>query len=111
MYAEKLKDLERRKLLRRFEDRASPQGARVAFDGRNYVNFASNDYLGLANHPRLIEEAAKALKGYGFGAGASRLLGGGSVLHSHLEEKIARFKGVQSSLIFNSGSVVRATAT
>jgi len=103
MFAEKLKILEGQKLLRQLKDRASPQGSRIIFDGKEYVNFSSNDYLGLANHPYLIENVRNALDVYGFGAGASRLLGGGSILHKRLEDKVAQFKGTESSLVFNSG--------
>ena len=71
--------------------------------GKEYINFSSNDYLGLANHPYIIDKAKKAMDEYGFGSGASRLLSGGSILHKELEEKIARFKDTESALVFNSG--------
>jgi 8-amino-7-oxononanoate synthase len=103
MFSEKLRILAEESLLRDVRDRASPQGPRVRFDGGEYINFSSNDYLGLANHPCLIEKIKKALDEYGFGAGASRLLGGGSELHRNLEYRTAQYKGTESSLVFNSG--------
>jgi 8-amino-7-oxononanoate synthase len=103
MYAGKLKILEEQNLLRHLKDREFSQGPRIMFEGKEYVNFSSNDYLGLANHPFLIDRAKKAMDKYGFGPGASRLLSGGSIMHKHLEDRISQFKGTESSLIFNSG--------
>jgi 8-amino-7-oxononanoate synthase len=103
VYAGKLKILEEQNLLRHLKDREFSQGPRIMFEGKEYVNFSSNDYLGLANHPFLIDRAKKAMDKYGFGPGASRLLSGGSILHKHLEDRISQFKGTESSLIFNSG--------
>jgi 8-amino-7-oxononanoate synthase len=103
MLSEKLRILEETDLLRNFRDRESPQGPKIRFDGREYINFSSNDYLGVANHPNLIEKIKKALDEYGFGSGASRLLSGGSDLHRCLEYKTAKFKDTESSLVFNSG--------
>ncbi len=103
MFSEKLKILREKNLLRNLKYRDSSQGPRIRFGGREYINFSSNDYLGFANHPYLIENIKKALDEYGFGAGASRLLGGGSALHKRLEHKVAEFKDTGSSLVFNSG--------
>lgn len=103
MFGEKLALLRQNNLLRHVIDRASAQGARIVIDGKEYLNFASNDYLGLANHPYVIERAKKSMTRYGLGAGASRLLGGGTVLHHKLEKGIADFKQTESALIFNSG--------
>ena len=103
MFSEKLRILEEKNLLRNLRDRESSQGPRIRFDGREYINFSSNDYLGLANHPYLIEATKKALDEYGFGSGASRLLGGGSELHKRIEHETAQFKDTESSLVFNSG--------
>ncbi|MEW6675919.1 MAG: 8-amino-7-oxononanoate synthase [Nitrospirota bacterium] len=101
--SEKLKILKEKSLLREIKDRESPQGPRVQFGGREYINFSSNDYLGLANHPYIIDKAKKAMDNYGHGSAASRLLGGGSILHKELEERIAQFKGTEAALVFNSG--------
>ena len=103
MYAGQLKILEEQNLLRRLNDRECSQEPRIMFEGKEYVNFSSNDYLGLANHPFIIDGAKKAMDKYGFGPGASRLLSGGSILHKHLEDRISQFKGTESSLVFNSG--------
>lgn len=103
MFFEKLKILKGKSLFREIKDRESSQGPRVQFGGREYINFSSNDYLGLANHPYIIEKAKKAMDDYGHGSAASRLLSGGSILHKELEERIARFKNTETALVFNSG--------
>lgn len=81
----------------------SPQGARVRFAGQELVNLSSNDYLGLAAHPALIEAAAQALRDFGAGAGASRLICGSLAPHHRLEESLAAFKGTEAALSFSSG--------
>jgi 8-amino-7-oxononanoate synthase len=103
MFADELHQLEIRGLLRLILSRQSAQGRRVRIKGRYYLNFSSNDYLGLANHPETAASIARAAGRFGSGSGASRLLAGGTVLHSRLEEEIARFKDCQSALLFNSG--------
>ena len=103
MFFEKLKILKENRLFREIKDRASPQGSKIKLGGREYVNFSSNDYLGLANHPYIINEVKKALDEYGSGSGASRLISGGSILHKELEDKTAQFKETESALVFNSG--------
>ncbi len=103
MFSEKLRILKEKRLFRNLQDRASPQGAKVKFGDREYINFSSNDYLGLSTHPYVIEKAKKAMDDYGYGSGASRLLGGGSILHKELENKVAQFKNTEAALIFNSG--------
>ncbi len=103
MFSESLIRLKEKNLLREIKDRNSPQGTRIVIDKKEYINFSSNDYLGLANHPHVIESSRKAIETFGFGSGASRLLCGGSILHSELEKKTAEFKGTESALIFNSG--------
>jgi 8-amino-7-oxononanoate synthase len=103
MFSEKLKILKEKGLFREIKDRASPQGPRVTFGEKEYINFSSNDYLGLSTHPFVIERAKRAMDNYGYGSGASRLLGGGSILHKELEDKIAQFKEAEAALVFNSG--------
>jgi len=103
MFSEKLKILKEKGLLRETKDRASPQGPRIVFGEKEYINFASNDYLGLSTHPYVMNRAKAAVDEFGYGSGASRLLGGGSILHKDLEAKIAQFKGTEAALVFNSG--------
>ncbi len=103
MFSQGLQELYEQGLIRIIEDRASAQAARMRIDDEELINFASNDYLGLASHPEIIRAAAGSMKEFGFGGVASRLLGGGSILHGDLEQKIARFKGTEASLIFNTG--------
>jgi len=77
----------------------------VIIDGKKVINFCSNNYLSLANDPRLKEAAIEAINKYGVGSGASRLVCGNMVLHEKLEEKIAEFKKTEAALVFNSGYV------
>ena len=108
MFLEKLEILKKENLLRYITDRDSAQGPGIVISGKEYINFASNDYLGLAGHPYIREKAKNAIDFYGFGAGASRLLGGGCALHKELEERTALFKGTEASLVFNSGYAANA---
>lgn len=79
-----------------------PQGVRVTLDGKPYLSFASNDYLGLANHPALIEAARQATE-FGVGAGAAHLLTGHHRLHHTLEAELAEFVGLPAALLFSTG--------
>ncbi len=81
----------------------SPQGAWLTVDGRRVLNFCSNNYLGLANHPRLVEAARKAMEQYGVGPGAVRTIAGTMRLHVELERRLAEFKGVEAAITFQSG--------
>ena len=81
----------------------SPQGSRIEIDGRTFLNFSSNDYLGLANDPVTKEAALEAVKCWGAGSGASRLVCGSLAPHHELEESIAEFKGTEASITFSSG--------
>jgi glycine C-acetyltransferase len=79
------------------------QGRQVTVDGREALMFCSNNYLGLADHPRLKKAAMGAAERYGTSSGASRLVSGTMELHRQLEEAIAAFKGTEAALVFNSG--------
>jgi 8-amino-7-oxononanoate synthase len=103
MFEEDLKALEEQWLVRQLLARASSQGPVIAIGRKKFVNFSSNDYLGLADHPDLVKAAAEAMHKYGFGAGASRLLAGGTLLHEKLEKSLAAWKGVEAAVVFNSG--------
>jgi len=100
---QKLDDLENRSLRRRLRVSDAPTGPVVQFNGKSLHNFASNDYLGLAGHPEVVEAAVRATREYGAGAGASRLVTGTQRPHAELEEKIAGFKGTEAALVFGSG--------
>ncbi len=78
-------------------------GGLIEFDGKSFIDFSSNDYLGLSNHPRLKEAAKQATDRFGTGSSASRLLSGSLKLHEELECKIAAFKDKEAALAFNSG--------
>jgi len=81
----------------------SAQGARIVVDGEEKLNFCSNNYLGLANHPRLKEAAQKAIERWGVGPGAVRTIAGTMDLHLELERRLAAFKGVEATISFQSG--------
>jgi glycine C-acetyltransferase/8-amino-7-oxononanoate synthase len=111
----RLDELRESGLYRRMRHVSGPQGARVVLDGRPVLLLCSNNYLGLADHPRVREAAADAAMRWGAGAGASRLVSGTMTVHRRLEEALAAFKGTESSVLFGSGylanlGVVGATA-
>ncbi|EEF61073.1 8-amino-7-oxononanoate synthase [Pedosphaera parvula] len=81
----------------------SPQSPRIELNGKPFLNFSSNDYLGLANHPDLKAAAIKAIEKFGAGSGASRLICGSLTPHFELEAALAAFKGTESALSFSSG--------
>jgi glycine C-acetyltransferase len=81
----------------------SPQGAWLVVDGKRVLNFCSNNYLGLANHPKLVQAAREATSTYGVGPAAVRTIAGTMDLHLQLEQKLADFKGVDSAITFQSG--------
>ena len=82
---------------------SSPQGAWLVVDGKKVLNFCSNNYLGLANHPKIVKAARKATKTYGVGPGAVRTIAGTMDLHIELEKRLAAFKGVEAAITFQSG--------
>ena len=99
-------DLQQREadgLLRRRRVLQSPQGARVQVDGEDVLSFCSNDYLGLANHPALVQAACEGAQRFGVGAGASHLVTGHSAAHHELEQKLAEFTGLPAALLFSTG--------
>jgi 8-amino-7-oxononanoate synthase len=108
--AERLEELHDQGLYRRLRLIESPQGARVLLDGRPVLLLCSNDYLGLAAHPRVREAAAKAAMRWGAGAGASRLISGTMEPHRRLEERLAGFKGYGAALLFGSGYLANTGA-
>src|SRR6266542_3760850 len=79
------------------------QRARTRFDGRDVINLASNNYLGLAAHPRMKEAASKAAAELGAGSGAVRTIAGTMTLHTELEQRFAEFKGAEAAIMFQSG--------
>src|SRR5205807_8001624 len=79
------------------------QKARTRFDGRDVINLASNNYLGLAAHPRMKRAASEAATRYGAGSGAVRTIAGTMSLHTELERRFAAFKGAEAAIMFQSG--------
>ncbi|MFH1208955.1 MAG: 8-amino-7-oxononanoate synthase, partial [Candidatus Omnitrophota bacterium] len=103
LFSQELKSLKEKNLYRHLRILEDPQGTHATFKGRELLLFCSNDYLGLSRHPRVIRAAQKALKIYGVGAGAARLISGTSKAHAALEKKLAQIKGKESALVFASG--------
>ena len=90
-------------LYNRIRTLSSPQGAWLIVDGERVLNFCSNNYLGLANHPKIVAAARKALETYGIGPAAVRTIAGTMELHVELEKRLAAFKGVDAAITFQSG--------
>jgi 8-amino-7-oxononanoate synthase len=98
-----LADLEGRGLRRALRSIDRAEGSRIVIDRRTFVNFASNDYLGLATNPRVRAAAANAILEQGWGAGASRLLSGTRAVHVEAERALAAFRGAEAALLFPTG--------
>ena len=98
-----LESLQQQGLLRTRRVLESAQGAHVTVDGKDYLSFCSNDYLGLANHPALIAAAQQGAADYGVGAGASHLVSGHSAAHHALEGSLADFVALPEALLFSTG--------
>jgi glycine C-acetyltransferase len=90
-------------LYNRIRTLSSPQGAWLVVDGKRALNFCSNNYLGLANHPRIVQAARESVEKYGVGPAAVRSIAGTMDLHLELEKRLAAFKGVDSAITFQSG--------
>ena len=100
---ERLEEIRRAGLDRRLRSVDGPQGPRVVLDGAEVLLLCSNNYLGLADHPRVRQAAAEAAERYGAGAGGSRLISGNMSLHEKLERRLAEFEGAAAALLFGSG--------
>lgn len=101
--SERLAQIERQALRRNLRSIDSAQFTQIDVGGRTVLNFSSNDYLGLANHPALKAAAIEAIEKFGSGAGASRLISGSLSPHHEIEEALADFKGTEAALTFASG--------
>lgn len=101
--ARRLAERQQQHLYRHRRELQSAQGAQVQVDGKFYLNFCSNDYLGLANHPTVISAFQQAADDYGVGSGASHLVCGHSRLHQQLEQELAAFTGRDRAILFSTG--------
>jgi 7-keto-8-aminopelargonate synthetase-like enzyme len=102
-FQDQLDALRARSLDRHLHEISSGQGPEIEISGRRLINFSSNDYLGLANNPRLRDAAIAAISEFGVGAGASRLITGTQSPHLRLEQALAKWKGTEAALCFSSG--------
>ncbi|BCA79411.1 8-amino-7-oxononanoate synthase [Desulfuromonas sp. AOP6] len=102
-WTEELEILKKQDMFRALRTVDSSQGTKVLLAEGEVLLLCSNNYLGLASHPALIEAAAKAVRDWGAGTGGSRLISGSMTPHAQLEEKLAAFKGTEAALLFNSG--------
>jgi glycine C-acetyltransferase len=100
---DELEGLKRAGLYNRIRTLSSPQGAWLTVDGKRVLNFCSNNYLGMANHPRIVQAAQAAVVKYGVGPAAVRSIAGTMDLHLELERRLAVFKGVEAAVTFQSG--------
>ena len=105
---ERLAELESQGLAIRPRTLEGPTGARARFDGRDVINLASNNYLGLANHPRMNAAASSAAAELGAGTGAVRTIAGTMTMHEELERRFAEFKQAEDALMFQSGFTANA---
>src|SRR4051794_41893933 len=101
---DRLEDLKESGLYRKLRVISGPQGPRVLLDGKPVLLLCSNNYLGLADHPRVREAAAEGAMRWGVGAGASRLVSGGMTIHRRVPEQMARFKGRAAGRLFGAGT-------
>ena len=101
--SERLKEIDSQGLTRRRKMLTTPQGVSVSLEGRPLLNFCSNDYLGLANHPRVVEALRRGASEFGVGSGASHLVCGHSLPHEQLEEALAAFTHRERALLFSTG--------
>ena len=100
---QEIEGLKEQGLYNRIRTIGSAQGAWLTVDGKNVLNFCSNNYLGLANHPKIVEAAKEATKKYGVGPAAVRSIAGTMDLHVQLEQRLAQFKGAEDVITFQSG--------
>jgi len=105
---EQLESWKREGTYQRLRELQTACGPVCRFDGKEVINLASNNYLGLANHPKLVEAAIEATRKYGVGSGAVRTIAGTMSLHLQLEERIATFKKVEACVVFQSGFTANA---
>lgn len=100
---QEIEGLKEQGLYNRIRTIGSAQGAWLTVDGKQVLNFCSNNYLGLANHPKLVEAARQAMETYGVGPAAVRSIAGTTDLHIQLEQRLAKFKGAEEVITFQSG--------
>ena len=100
---DELEELRAQGLYRSWRRVEAAEGGRIRIDGRWLIHLASNNYLGLSHHPRVVAAAKETLDRHGTGAGSARLMGGTFGVHEELEEKLALFKQAESALVFPTG--------
>jgi glycine C-acetyltransferase len=98
-----LQNLKDAGLYNRIRTLSSPQGSWLIVDGKRVLNFCSNNYLGLANHPHIVQSAREVMERYGVGPAAVRSIAGTTDIHLELERRLAKFKGVEAAITFQSG--------
>src|ERR1700687_25441 len=103
-----LDDLQRRHLRRALAETLREDGIWVERDGRRLLSFSCNDYLNFTQHPAIKEAAIAAIRDYGVGAGASRLVTGNYPLYAQLETRLARMKKTEAACVFGSGYLANA---
>lgn len=101
--ADRIEELKEKQLFRELTVIESAQGQYVRINGRDVINLASNNYLGLATHPKIIQAAVRATQQLGVGSGAVRTIAGTLSIHHELEDKLAAFKNTEAALVFQSG--------
>lgn len=100
--SDRLNDLKNRGLLKVEREIESPQGSKISVGGKSVLNFCANNYLGLSSHPELIKTAHEALDEFGYGLSSVRFICGTQTIHRRLEKKVAKFVGMEDSILFSS---------
>ncbi|UAL49235.1 glycine C-acetyltransferase [Sutcliffiella horikoshii] len=100
---EELDQMKEQGTFRKLVPLESDQGSKVVINGKEVIQLSSNNYLGLTTHPRLVKAALEAVEKYGAGTGSVRTIAGTFTMHEQLEEKLAKFKHTEASLVFQSG--------
>jgi len=100
---QQLQERKQQSLLRQRRTLFSPQGTEIILDGNHVTSFCSNDYLGLAGHPDVLQAYHEGLDAFGAGSGASHLVSGHMAPHHALEQELAEFTGRSRALVFSSG--------
>ena len=108
MFEKQLRELEKQGFLRSLQRVESASSRQIVVGNRTCLNLSSNNYLGMADHPRLKEAAIQAVRQFGIGTGASALISGHTRLHEELSRRIAAFKGTEAALLFNTGYMANA---
>ncbi|GAG98425.1 unnamed protein product, partial [marine sediment metagenome] len=110
LFSQRLKNAKKANRYFYMREIQGPSRAKIIVEGKEYINFASYSYLGISDHPDIMQAAKNAIDKYGSAAGGVRLLAGTTTLHTKLEEKIAEFKKAEAAITYSSGYVANLSS-